>query len=613
MSTNKIKPSDLTAWAGDKSMAIHAHKPGVSQQVTVQEIIDAVPVPDIDGSEIEAAKVAAIDAKDQAVIAKDAAAASRQSAFTYYEASKAWSESADDAYRSAMAWSERAQAWAEAPKGAVINNEGSSAKHWALIAQDIADGIEEGGSGGGFPGENVDDPITHDTRKAWATVSAMAQADGRFYDLDDPRGKHVLHPGISTFLGGNMPIATSPSPIIVGWNGNNWGYNRHDGNVSTMRVESYDGLQRPAFWSSYSSGFVHVVGGLYSKVRIHSGHSDLSSYINLPGYTTDLYSILETIPAVDATWWLYDVFVKGDKTKSPNSANYECVQNLTVNYTKAGDPDGDIVRTFTRKLNGSAGSFKSNWKLVDSGSSGGGSEGGGGLPGGDVNDSLSSDIPLAWATVSALPYPHPYNSSPVHMPYNLDISDGKSILYAGSQPYSGGAISEAYSTSPCIFAIGNKAQQHVGGAPLDLLIGDKGNALPYVDNWDKSSIILSCLKSIFYPKHIDSEPVFEGYLRHSAIVETTPTHNPQSTGHSEAYNVIVNKMPTVTPVHTFFECIQELTIVWAPEEGYYGEEGAGDERTSANRARTITRKYRRVVGDAVGRFEGGNWKLIAEL
>lgn len=46
MSTNKKKPSELTAWAGDKSMALHAHKPGVSQKVTIQDIINAVPVPE---------------------------------------------------------------------------------------------------------------------------------------------------------------------------------------------------------------------------------------------------------------------------------------------------------------------------------------------------------------------------------------------------------------------------------------------------------------------------------------------------------------------------------------------------------------------------------------
>lgn len=429
MSTNKIKPSDLAVWSGDKSMSIHAHKPGVSQQVTVQEIIDAVPVPVIDSSEIEAAKVAAIDAKDQAVIAKDAAAVSRQSAFSYYEAAKAWSESASSAYTSAQlwsersqawaeaqkgavinnegssakhwaltaqdiadaaevskqgalsaynaatAWSERAQAWAEAPRDAVINNEGSSAKHWAMVAQDIADGMSGGGSGGGgFPGENVDDTISNDVRKAWAAVSAIGQADGSIYDLDDPRGKHVLHPGMSIFIGGTMPIAASPSPIIVAWDGA-WRYQRHDGDTGSMRVESFGGTQRPSFWAKMGTGSqpstVHIVGGLYSKVRIHSGMSDFTPYVDVSGYTRDGYAILETIPHVDADLWTYDVFVKGDKTKSPAANNYKCVQNLTITYIKVGDPNADILtRTFTRELSRSAGSFRSNWKMV----SGAGSE-----------------------------------------------------------------------------------------------------------------------------------------------------------------------------------------------------------------------------------------------
>lgn len=46
MATNKKKISDLDAWSGDKEMRLHAHKPGVSQAVSIAEILAAVPAPE---------------------------------------------------------------------------------------------------------------------------------------------------------------------------------------------------------------------------------------------------------------------------------------------------------------------------------------------------------------------------------------------------------------------------------------------------------------------------------------------------------------------------------------------------------------------------------------
>lgn len=46
MATNKKKISDLPVWGGDKEMRLHAHKPGVSQAVSIAEIVAAVPVPE---------------------------------------------------------------------------------------------------------------------------------------------------------------------------------------------------------------------------------------------------------------------------------------------------------------------------------------------------------------------------------------------------------------------------------------------------------------------------------------------------------------------------------------------------------------------------------------
>ncbi len=45
MATNKKKISDLSVWGGDKEMRLHAHKLGVSQAVSIAEILAAVPAP----------------------------------------------------------------------------------------------------------------------------------------------------------------------------------------------------------------------------------------------------------------------------------------------------------------------------------------------------------------------------------------------------------------------------------------------------------------------------------------------------------------------------------------------------------------------------------------
>ncbi|WP_372029897.1 hypothetical protein [Pseudomonas kurunegalensis] len=45
MATNKKKISDLPGWGGDKEMKLHAHKPGMSQAVSIAEILAAVPAP----------------------------------------------------------------------------------------------------------------------------------------------------------------------------------------------------------------------------------------------------------------------------------------------------------------------------------------------------------------------------------------------------------------------------------------------------------------------------------------------------------------------------------------------------------------------------------------
>lgn len=45
MATNKKKISDLSGWGGDKEMKLHVHKPGVSQAVSIAEILAAVPSP----------------------------------------------------------------------------------------------------------------------------------------------------------------------------------------------------------------------------------------------------------------------------------------------------------------------------------------------------------------------------------------------------------------------------------------------------------------------------------------------------------------------------------------------------------------------------------------
>ncbi len=46
MTTNRKRPSDLSAWDGDLSANVHVHKPGSSMKVSLQEIVDAVPVPE---------------------------------------------------------------------------------------------------------------------------------------------------------------------------------------------------------------------------------------------------------------------------------------------------------------------------------------------------------------------------------------------------------------------------------------------------------------------------------------------------------------------------------------------------------------------------------------
>ncbi len=49
MTTNRKRPSDLAVWDGDLSANLHVHKPGASMKVSLQEIVDAVPVQDVGG------------------------------------------------------------------------------------------------------------------------------------------------------------------------------------------------------------------------------------------------------------------------------------------------------------------------------------------------------------------------------------------------------------------------------------------------------------------------------------------------------------------------------------------------------------------------------------
>jgi len=54
MTTNKKRPSDLAVWDGDLSANVHVHKPGASMKVSLQEIVDAVPAPEVLRSDIDA-------------------------------------------------------------------------------------------------------------------------------------------------------------------------------------------------------------------------------------------------------------------------------------------------------------------------------------------------------------------------------------------------------------------------------------------------------------------------------------------------------------------------------------------------------------------------------
>lgn len=47
MTANKKRPSDLVTWDGDLNANLHVRRPGASMKVSLQEIVDSVPVPTV--------------------------------------------------------------------------------------------------------------------------------------------------------------------------------------------------------------------------------------------------------------------------------------------------------------------------------------------------------------------------------------------------------------------------------------------------------------------------------------------------------------------------------------------------------------------------------------
>lgn len=258
-----------------------------------------------------------------------------------------------------------AQAAAEAAEGGAI-----------AVLDEINDKISTGELGS-YPGVNVNDPINQDMRKAWAALSTTEPApNGVFEDLTTANGKGILNPGLGNSVGKRILQVNSASPARLEYTGTEWKYATHDDqfNLKTLNTDA-DG--RPILLETVAFQQIGIVFGKLPG-EYYVNPSTLAGGTVLAGYTKTGWAKLKSIPydsfsGQDAVYHnlMYQAIV-GNNTSSFIGTGpdwFECIQEVTVEYTEDAAPSNRILRKFVRHVKGASDSsfHGDDWQPVGSG------------------------------------------------------------------------------------------------------------------------------------------------------------------------------------------------------------------------------------------------------
>lgn len=263
-----------------------------------------------------------------------------------------------------------AQAGAEAAEGGAI-----------AVLDEINDKINTGELGS-YPGVMDGDPLNQDMRRAWASLSSTEKngnVGGQFEDLTTANGKGILTPSLGNYVGKRILQVNSASPARLEYDAG-WKYAKHDDPFNLTNINS-DADGRPILLVPGSSEIGIVIGKLPGEYYVDP--STLAGGTVLAGHTKVGFAKLKSIP-YDSSGQaevyhslLYQALIGNNTTSFIGTGPdwFECIQEVTIEYTEDAAPTNRIIRKFVRHVKGASDSsfYGNDWQPVGGG-------GGGSLP-----------------------------------------------------------------------------------------------------------------------------------------------------------------------------------------------------------------------------------------
>lgn len=319
-------------------------------------------------------------AEAQAALASGYASdAADQVALAAAQVAIAAGHAADAAAQVALAEAQVAIAAGHAADAADAQVAAEAAEDGAIAVLDEINDKITSGELGSYPGVMDGDPLNQDMRRAWAALSSTEPApNGIFEDLTSPNGKGILNPGLGNSVGKRILQVTNASPARLEYTGTGWKYATHD-DPFTLRNLNSDDDGRPILLKTVPFQQIGIVfGKLPGEYYVDPG--TLAGGTLLSGYTKTGWAKLKSIPydifsGQDAVYHnlMYQAIV-GNNTSSFIGTGpdwFECIQEVTIEYTEDAAPTNRIIRKFVRHVKGASDSsfHGGDWQPV--GSSGG--------------------------------------------------------------------------------------------------------------------------------------------------------------------------------------------------------------------------------------------------
>lgn len=259
-----------------------------------------------------------------------------------------------------------AQAGAEAAEGGAI-----------AVLDEINDKINTGELGS-YPGVMDGDPLNQDMRRAWASLSSTEKngnVGGQFEDLTTANGKGILTPSLGNYVGKRILQVNSASPARLEYDAG-WKYAKHDDPFNLTNINS-DADGRPILLVPGSSEIGIVIGKLPGEYYVDP--STLAGGTVLAGHTKVGFAKLKSIP-YDSSGQaevyhslLYQALIGNNTTSFIGTGPdwFECIQEVTIEYTENAAPTNRIIRKFVRHVKGASDSsfYGNDWQPVGSGGS----------------------------------------------------------------------------------------------------------------------------------------------------------------------------------------------------------------------------------------------------